>query len=41
MSINREMDKENVMHTHTHTQIHITEFYSVINKNRIMPLAAT
>ena len=43
MSISREMDKENVVytHTHTHTHTHKIEFYSVIKKNKIMPLAAT
>ena len=37
MSINRGMDKEGVVHTHTHTQ----EYYSAIKKNEIMPFAAT
>ena len=41
MSISREMDKENVVYTHTHTHTHKIEFYSVIKKNKIMPLAAT
>ena len=33
------MDKEDVVcaHTHTHTQ----KYYSTINKNEIMPFAAT
>ena len=29
MSINREMDKEDVIHTHTH------DYYSAIKKNKI------
>ena len=41
MSINREMDKEDVVYTHTHTHTHIIEFYSVIKQNKIMSLAAT
>ena len=28
-------------HTHTHTHTHTMEYYSVIKKNKIMPLAAT
>ena len=31
MSINREMDKEDVIHTHTHTH----DYYSAIKKNKI------
>ena len=47
MSINRWMDKEDVVclsvciHTHTHTHTHTPEYYSAINKNEIMPSAAT
>ena len=53
MSINRGMDKEDVVyiyiyiyiyictHTHTHTHIHIMEYYSAIKKNKIMPFTAT
>ena len=37
MSINREMDKEVVVHTHTHT----VEYYSTTKRNKIMPFAAT
>ena len=33
MSINREMDKEDVIHTHTHTHTH--DYYSAIKKNKI------
>ena len=39
MSINRGIDKENVVYTHTHT--HTMEYYSAIKKNEIMPSAAT
>ena len=39
------MGKEDVMcihtHTHTHTYTHTVEYYSAINKNEIMPFAAT
>ena len=35
MYIHRGMDKENVIHTHTHT-----EHYSAIKKNEIMSFAA-
>ena len=38
MSINRSMDKEDVIYVHTYT--HIIEYYSAIKKNEIMPLAA-
>ena len=33
----REVDKEDMEHTHTHTM----EYHSAIRKNEIMPLAAT
>jgi len=40
MSIDRRMDKEDVVcvytHTHTHTQI---EYYSAIKKDEILPFA--
>jgi hypothetical protein len=29
------------IYTHTHTHIHTTEYYAVMNKNKIMPFAAT
>ena len=29
------------VHTHTHTHTHTPEYYSAINKNEIMPFAAT
>ena len=29
------------MHTHTHTHTHTMEYYSAIEKNEILPLAAT
>ena len=37
------MDKEDVVytHTHTHTHTHTMEYYSVINKNGILPFATT
>ena len=43
------MDKEDVaciyiyiyIHTHTHTHTHTVEYYSAIEKNEIMPFAAT
>ena len=38
MSINRSMDKEDVIYMHTYT--HMIEYYSAIKKNEIMPLAA-
>ena len=49
MSIDRGMDKEDVMYTHTHTHIyniiyiytHTMEFYSAIKKNETSPFAAT
>ena len=34
------MDKENVVHTHTHIYTQM-EYYSAIKKNEIMPFAAT
>ena len=37
MSIDRQMDKEDMVHTHTHTQ----EYYSAIKQNEIMPFAAS
>lgn len=33
------MDKENVLHTHTH--LHTQEYYSVIKKKGILPFATT
>ena len=41
MSIDRSMDKEDVVYTHTHTHTHTLEYYSAIKKNEIMPFAAT
>ena len=38
MSIDYWMDKED---THTHTHTHTQEYYSVIEKNEIVPLATT
>ena len=35
LSINRQMDKEDVVHTHT------MEYYSAIKKSEIMPFATT
>ena len=37
------MDKEDVVYTHTHMcmHTHTMEYYSAINKNKILPLAAT
>ena len=35
------MHKEDVTHTHTHTHTHTMEFYSTIEKNKILPFAAT
>ena len=41
MSINRWMDKEDVIHTNTHKHTHIhTMEYSVIKKNEILLFAA-
>ena len=46
MSIDRRMDKKDVVHahahthTHTHTHIYIMKYYSVI-KSKIMPFAET
>ena len=37
MPINGGMDKDVVVHTHTHTQ----DYYSAIKKNEIMLFAAT
>ena len=37
VSINRRMDKEDVVYTHTHT--HTLEYYSAIKKNEILPFA--
>ena len=39
MSIDKRMDKEDVVYTHTHT--HTLEYYSAIKKNETMPFAAT
>ena len=39
MFINRGMDKEDVVYTHTHT--HTLAYYSAIKKNETMPFAAT
>ena len=41
MSIDRGMDKEDVVYTHTHTHTHTMEFYSAIKKNETRPFAAT
>ena len=43
MSSDRELNKEHVEHTHTHTHTYIytMESYSAIEKNEIMPFAAT
>ena len=36
------MDKEDVVHTpHTHTHTDIKDYYSSIEKNKLMPFAAT
>ena len=35
------MDKEDVTHTHTHTHTHTMEYYSAVQKNEILPFAAT
>ena len=35
MSVNRRMDKENMIHTHIYT----IEYYSAIKKNEILPFA--
>ena len=41
MSINRGMDKEDVVYIYiyTHTHIHTVEYYSAIKRNEIVPLA--
>ena len=39
MSIDRGMNKEDVVYTHTHT--HTLEYYSAVKKNKIVPFAAT
>ena len=43
MSIDKRMDKEDVVytHTHTHTHTHTMEYYPTIKKNEIMPFVAT
>ena len=38
MSINRSMDKEDVIYVHTYT--HMIEYYSAIKKNEIMSFPA-
>ena len=40
VSINRWMDKEDVVYTHTHTHTHTMEYYSAI-KNEILPFVTT
>ena len=39
MSINRLMDKADVIYTHTHTHTHTMEYYSAVKKNEIMLFA--
>ena len=43
MSINRGIDKENVIYIyiHTHTHTHTMEHHSAIKKNEILPSATT
>ena len=44
MSIDRGIDKDDVVYTHTHAHTHTythNEYYSAIKKNEIRPLAAT
>ena len=41
MSINKRMDKEDVVYIHTHTHIYIVEYYSVIKRNKIVPFVET
>ena len=41
MSINRQLDKEDVRYTHTHTHTHTQNgILTTIKKNEIMPFAA-
>ena len=41
-SINRGIGKEDVViHTHTHTDTHIMEYYSAIKRNKVVSFAET